>query len=155
MRLVGQLSSACQIARERSSLRLDGELSEFEELALVEHLTRCAGCRAHEASLGAISDRLRSGPLEEPEFPVVLPHRLRVRVPLRTAQAAAAAVALAFIGFSSGGFSSGAQQSVSVGQAVAAPESNPAPIREVRATVRFRIGHGTTPRPIRGRAAIV
>jgi predicted anti-sigma-YlaC factor YlaD len=154
MRLVGQQSRACESARERISLHLDGELFEFEELALNEHLARCAGCQAHAASLAEVSDRLRSAPLEQPEFAVVLPHRPRIRVPLRTAQAAAAAVALAFIGFSAEGLT-GAQQSISLTEATSGRASNPAPKRETHATVRFRIGQGAAPRPVRGRASII
>jgi predicted anti-sigma-YlaC factor YlaD len=154
MRLVGQHSSACQVARERISLHLDGELSEFEQLALEEHLTSCDGCRAHAASVAEVSDRLRSAQHEEPEFPVVLPYRPRIRVPLRTARAAAAAVAVAFVGFSSAGLT-GAQRSVPLRDGTSGPASNSAPQRETRATVQFHVGQGTAPRPIRGGAAIV
>lgn len=154
MRLVGQQSSACQSARERISLHLDGELCEFEQLALNEHLASCARCRAHAASVAEASDRLRSAPLEQPKFPVVLPYRPRIRVPLRTAQAAAACVAVAFIGFSAAGLTD-AQQSVSLRDAASGRASDPAPKRETHAAVQFRIGQGTAPRPVRGRAAII
>jgi predicted anti-sigma-YlaC factor YlaD len=147
MRLVGQHSSACQFARERISLHLDGELSELERCALDEHLARCADCRVHEASLAEVSGRLRSAALEEPEFPVVLPYRPRIRIPLRTAQAAAAAVAVAFIGFSAAGLT-GAENSVS-------GASNSAAKNATRATAQFSVGQRTVPRPVRGRAAIV
>jgi predicted anti-sigma-YlaC factor YlaD len=154
MRLVGQLSSACQSARERISLDLDGELSEFEQLARDEHLASCGGCRAHAASLAEVSDGLRSAPLEQPEFPVVLPYRPRIRVPLRTAQAAAAAVAVAFIGFSAAGLT-GAQNSVPLQDRTLGGASSSAVKRETRATVQFSIGQRTVPRPVRGGAAIV
>ena len=147
MRLVGQQSTACQFARERISLQLDGELSELEQLALDDHLVRCAGCRAHQVSLAEVSDRLRSTALERPEFPVVLPYRSRIRLPLRTAQAAAAAVAVAFIGFSAAGLT-GAENSVGAA-------SSPAAKRATRADVQSSIGQRTVPRPVRGRAAIV
>ena len=150
MRLVGQLSSACQSARERISLHLDGELSEFEQLALHEHLASCGACRAHAAALAEVSDGLRSAPLEQPEFPVVLPYRPRIRVPLRTARAAAAVVAVAFIGFTAAGLT-GAQNSVPLRGGA----SSPAVQRETRAAVQFSIGQRTVPRPVRGRVSIV
>jgi predicted anti-sigma-YlaC factor YlaD len=114
MRLVGQLSSACKLAREHISLHLDGELSEFEQIALDAHLTGCAACRAYGASIADVTTRLRSAPLQQPEFPVVLPHRARIRVPLRTAQAAAAAVVVAVVGFSAAGVTPGGEQSTSL-----------------------------------------
>jgi len=132
---------------------LYGELSEFEQLALNEHLAGCSGCRAHAASVARVSDRLRSAPLEQPEFPVVLPYRPRIRVPLRTAQAAAAAVAVAFIGFSAAGLTGA--QSVSLGDQTSGRSVNPAAKQETRAVVKFRIGQGTVPRPVRGGASIV
>jgi predicted anti-sigma-YlaC factor YlaD len=154
MRLLGQQSSACQFARERISLHLDGELSEFEQLALDEHLASCADCHAHAGSVAEASARLRSAPLEQPEFPVVVPHRPRIRVPLRTAQAAAAAVAVAFIGFSAEGLT-GAQQSVSLTDANSGRASSPAPRHETHAAVQFRVRQGAAPRPVRGRASII
>jgi anti-sigma factor RsiW len=154
MRLVGQQSSACQSAQERISLHLDGELSEFEQLALNEHLASCAGCQAHAASLAAASGWLRSAPLELPEFPVVLPYHPRIRVPLRTVQAAAAAVAVAFIGFSAESLT-GARQSGLLTEATSSRASNPAPKRETHAIVQLRVGQGAAPRPVRGRASII
>jgi predicted anti-sigma-YlaC factor YlaD len=153
MRLVGQMSNTCQLARERISLHLDGELSEFERLALDEHLTGCSGCRAHAASVALVSDRLRSASLEQPEFPVVLPYRPRIGVPLRTARAAAAAVAVAFIGFSAAGLTGA--QSVSLRDQSSGRAANSAAKQETRATIKFRIGQGTVPRPVRGGASIV
>jgi predicted anti-sigma-YlaC factor YlaD len=114
MRLVGQLTSACKLAREHISLHLDGELSEFEQVALDGHLRQCAGCREYGASIADVSARLRSAPLEQPTFPVVLPHRARIRISLGAAQAAAAAVVVAVIGFSAAGVTPGGERSASL-----------------------------------------
>src|SRR5262245_39880878 len=106
MRLVGQLmSSGCEQAREHISLQLDGELSPFEQTALDAHLRGCGGCRSYAASVGAVSGQLRSAVLEQPQFPVVLPHRSRIRVPTRAVQVAAAAAVAMVVGLSSAGLS--------------------------------------------------
>jgi predicted anti-sigma-YlaC factor YlaD len=93
---------------------LDGELSEFEQVALDTHLTACAPCRAYGLSVADATTRLRAATFEQPEFPVVLPHRSRVRIPLRAAQAAAAAVVVAVIGFSAAGVTPGGERSASL-----------------------------------------
>ena len=153
MRLVGQLGSACEYAREQISLELDGELSELQQVALDGHLTGCASCRAYRAAVAGVSSRLRAAPLEEPEVPFVLPHRSRIRVPLRTVQAAAAVAVVAVLGFAGAGLTSGGQPSVSLIAGDIARDREPIlrPTRVGRATVEFRIDRRTTPRPIRGR----
>ena len=149
---MGQMGSTCKLAREQISLDLDGELSEFERAALGGHLSACDQCRAYAATAAHVSTHIRTAPLEEPQFPVVLPHRSRVRIPLRTAQAAAAAAVVAVIGFSAAGIVPSAEQSVSLGagntQVDRAP--NLSPERVSRAGLDFRIGWVST-RPVHGR----
>jgi predicted anti-sigma-YlaC factor YlaD len=152
---MGQLSTACGIAREHISLHLDGELSELEQVALDGHLRHCAACRAYGASIADVTAHLRSAPLEQPEFPVALPHRSRVRVPLRTAQVAAAAVVVAAVGFSAAGVTPGSERSLSgsVSDTHAEPAPNLAAKRGARVTVDVVVQQ-MTPRPVRGRTEI-
>jgi anti-sigma factor RsiW len=92
-----QLTKQCERARECASLRLDGELSEFEQALLDAHLARCEPCGAFAAELDAVTARLRTAPLVALEQPVTLPARRRVS--LRRAEvAAAAAVILTTLG---------------------------------------------------------
>ena len=90
MRVVSQLTKQCERARECASLRLDGELSEFEQALLVAHLARCEPCRSFSAELDAFTTRLRSAPFERIAQPVTLPAARR-RISLRRAEMAAAA----------------------------------------------------------------
>lgn len=91
MRVVKQLTKQCERARECASLRLDGELSEFEQALLGAHLARCEPCRSFAAELDAVTARLRNAPLETLEQPVALPARRRIssRRPVEIAAAAA------------------------------------------------------------------
>jgi anti-sigma factor RsiW len=72
------------------SLRLDGELSEFEQALLAAHLARCELCRSFAAELEGVTARLRGAPLEPLEQPVALPARRR-RLSSRPVEIAAAA----------------------------------------------------------------
>jgi len=156
VRLVGQLNNACRLAREHISLHLDGELSEFEQVALDAHLMNCAGCRAYGASVAEATTRLRSARLEHPDFPVVLPHCSRIRVPLRTAQVAAAAVVVAVVGFSAAGVTPGRERSLSGSGANTLVDRGPklSPERVTRATFDVRVAR-TAPRPVRTGSEIV
>ena len=50
------------------SLRLDDELSDFEETLLASHLARCSECRAYEADLISLTATLRAAPVERPNL---------------------------------------------------------------------------------------
>ena len=158
MRLVGQLSSACEHAREHVSLQVDGELSEFEQIALAAHLQSCARCRGYASSVGQVSARLRTAGLEQPDFPIVLPHRSRIRIPVRAAQVAAAAAVAVVVGLSSAGLSltSGVNESVSLRAAKAFPDRGPnlKPVRTSQVTIEFRAQRRTAPRSMSGRVAV-
>jgi predicted anti-sigma-YlaC factor YlaD len=85
-------SLLCERTRGWLSLRLDGELSEFERALMEAHLSCCAECRAFEADTATFTFALRSAPLERLEEPVALPQRRRR--PARAIQVAAAAAAV-------------------------------------------------------------
>jgi anti-sigma factor RsiW len=82
----------CDRAREYASLRLDGELSEFERALLESHLDGCPSCSAFAADIAAVTGQLREAPLERPTIAVTLPRRSFVT--LRGVQASAAAAAI-------------------------------------------------------------
>ena len=156
MRLAGQLSKTCKNAREQISLHLDGELSEFEQVALDTHLQRCADCRTYGKSIADATGRLRSAPLVQPQFDVVLPHRVRVRIPLRATQAAAAAIVVAVVGLSAAGVTPSGERSLSGANANASAFKAPnlAAWRGARATVDVVVQRPAVGRPVRGRVEI-
>jgi anti-sigma factor RsiW len=80
----------CDRTREWVALRLDAELSEFETALMSSHLERCAACRDFAEEVAAITEVLRTAPLEPLPHPVELPARRRV-LPGRHVQIAAAA----------------------------------------------------------------
>ena len=92
MRTMRTTGRRCDRAREYASLRLDGELSDFERALLDSHLDRCPSCRAFADDLVGVSDLLRAAPLERPSIAVTLPRRRFV--PLRGIQVGAAAAAV-------------------------------------------------------------
>jgi hypothetical protein len=72
------------------ALRLDAELSDFEQALTTAHLERCPSCRAFGEEVGAIVAVLRAAPLEVLEEPIGLPAPGRLpfrRVPLIAAAA--------------------------------------------------------------------
>ena len=85
------MTKQCERARECASLRLDGELSEFEQALLGAHLARCEPCRSFAHELESLTDHMRSTPLARLEQPVSLPARRRLvsRRPVEIAAAAA------------------------------------------------------------------
>jgi predicted anti-sigma-YlaC factor YlaD len=84
----------CARAREWASLRLDGQLSDFEEVLLEAHLARCDDCRAFAASISDLTAALRAAPLEQPELAFEAPRTTRGRTFALRAVSAAAAVAV-------------------------------------------------------------
>jgi hypothetical protein len=86
--------SHCDRAREWSSLRVDAELSEFEDALLEKHLRGCADCRSFEANLHSAAHVLRTSPVERPAVPFRVPARPAARFPL-SGRLAVAAVAVA------------------------------------------------------------
>jgi predicted anti-sigma-YlaC factor YlaD len=95
MEAMSVLSKRCVRAREHISLRLDGELSEFERALLGAHLARCEACRRFEGDVRAVTERLRAEPLEPLSRPIVIAPRRRVALARVLPGAAAAAAVLA------------------------------------------------------------
>jgi predicted anti-sigma-YlaC factor YlaD len=91
-------SVTCERAREWVSLRVDGELSEFEGALLAVHLGRCDSCCGFALDVGVFTEELRRQPLEPVGFRVALPRPRRARV--RVGHLTAAAVATAAVGLS-------------------------------------------------------
>ena len=90
----------CDRARAQISALLDAELSELEEADLRLHLDGCAACRTCHAGAVSISGSLRAAPLEQLDFPIVVPNRRYVAT--RWIQVgSAAAVVLVAIGLGS------------------------------------------------------
>jgi anti-sigma factor RsiW len=87
-------SDECARACEWASLRLDDQLSEFEEVLLEAHLARCAECRAFAASISGLTGALRGAPLEEPAFAFEPPRKTSGRTFALRAVSAAAAIAV-------------------------------------------------------------
>lgn len=87
-------SDECARAHEWVSLRLDDQLSEFEEVLLEAHIARCPECEAFAATTTALTEQLRSIELEQPAFAFETPHRTRGRTVALRAVSAAAAVAV-------------------------------------------------------------
>jgi len=98
VRPVKPLTKQCERARESASLRLDGELSEFEQALLTAHLARCAACRSFADELDGFTSRLRAAPLEALEQPITLPTRRRGIISRPVEIAAAAALMLTALG---------------------------------------------------------
>jgi anti-sigma factor RsiW len=98
VRLVKPVTKQCERARECASLRLDGELSEFEQALLVAHLSRCEPCASFARELQALTTHVRTTPLERLSQPVSLPSRRRLIARRPVEIAAAAALMLTTLG---------------------------------------------------------
>lgn len=58
------VGSACEAARLRASLALDGDLEEIQLLLLQRHLDRCPECLAVAGGMRSVTTSIRSAPLE-------------------------------------------------------------------------------------------
>jgi predicted anti-sigma-YlaC factor YlaD len=97
---MGQISSnSCDQIHELFSASLDGELAELEEARLQAHLASCAGCRSYADGAAAAARLVRTTPLEELGFPIVVPRR-RVAVGRRLQAVAAVAAVAVTVGLS-------------------------------------------------------
>ena len=105
----------CERARIWVSLRLDGELSEFEEVSLRAHVARCATCAGFALDVDALTTELRAAPLQQPAHPIALPRRRSTALRVLQLSAAAAAIVLAAgLGSLAGSLSSGGTATVAV-----------------------------------------
>jgi len=91
----------CLRACEWASLRLDGELSEFEEAMLQAHLAGCLACSEFMQRIETVAEQVRTAPFEPFERAVVLARHRRISLRVSRAAAAGAAV-VATIGITSG-----------------------------------------------------
>ena len=87
----------CERARAWASLRLDGELSEFEDVLLSAHLRRCEPCSEYERSVRGAVQALREEPLAQLTHPVGVHSRRRALL-RPSALARVAAVVVAAVG---------------------------------------------------------
>jgi predicted anti-sigma-YlaC factor YlaD len=146
----GQL---CDRAREWSSLRLDGELSELEQALLDAHLARCADCRAFAAATEAHTLELRSSEPEQLTAPIALPRRATGALrSLQTGVAAAMVIAAAALGSALGVL----QHSHSTGQTTVparvstiAFEDDANTLRSLRRDSLIQQGRGSIQRSLR------
>jgi hypothetical protein len=96
------MSGRCERARQWSSLRADGELSELEEALLDKHLASCAACSAFDDRLQTASELLRAAPAEAPSvrfrMPAPAPARFPVAWRIAVAAIAVAAAAGSLVG---------------------------------------------------------
>jgi ferric-dicitrate binding protein FerR (iron transport regulator) len=88
----------CLRAREWSSLRADGELSELESELLERHLAGCSECAEFEAQLRAVTRTLRTTPAERPRTVLELPRPSRLAIPRQRVLALAAVIMAAGVG---------------------------------------------------------
>jgi len=89
------LPEVCHRTRQQASLRLDSELSGFEEALMAAHLARCAACRSFADDLERLTETLRAAPLAEPSMQFQLPRRPRRIGVAQSGTAAAAAITVA------------------------------------------------------------
>ncbi len=75
MRRRAILPTECTQACQQLSLRVDSELSEFENLLLEAHLAGCADCQAFGQSITDFTTALRTVPAEQPTVSFQLPGR--------------------------------------------------------------------------------
>lgn len=104
----------CERARQWSSLRLDGELSELEGALLEKHLETCGSCVSFDERLTATALSLRTTPPEPPRVGFQIPKRTRVSFPASRRVAVAAIAAALALGSL-------------VGSMLHRPAANPAP----------------------------
>jgi predicted anti-sigma-YlaC factor YlaD len=88
----------CERARQWSSLRVDGELSELEGALLEKHLESCGSCVSFNERLTATALSLRTTAPEPSSIRFQIPKRTRVSVPASRRVAVAAIAAALGLG---------------------------------------------------------
>ncbi len=99
-------SAECERVRLLVSLGLDGELSQVEQASLGAHVGRCAACAEFALGLEALTQELRTAPLERPAVAQVPARRRSALRTLHVGAAAAAVVLAAGFGSLAGSLSS-------------------------------------------------
>jgi predicted anti-sigma-YlaC factor YlaD len=126
------------------SASLDGEVSEVERVTMDAHLAACGACRAFAASLAETSRIVRATPLEELDFPIVLPsHRLRLARTMQLGAAAAAVAAMVTLSVTFGTSGNGGLTSLSASGARPSAAYLQSPEYELRMLQRASVA--TTP----------
>jgi hypothetical protein len=89
----------CDRSRAWISLRIDGEISQFESVLLRSHLRTCADCRDFADDVAWQTESLRVSPLEQLGGVIEIPRRSwsRRAIEVGTAAAAVAAAAVALV----------------------------------------------------------
>ena len=101
MRRRAILPTECTQACQQLSLRVDSELSEFENLLLEAHLAGCADCQAFGQSITDFTTALRTVPAERPTVSFQLPgSHSRMALLASSFRAASAAAAVALVALS-------------------------------------------------------
>jgi anti-sigma factor RsiW len=91
-------NNRCERARQWASLRLDGELSELEEVLLEKHLEGCSACLAFEARMQRTTELVRLTPAEIPQLDFAPPPRRLVTFPVNRRIAVVGIAAAAALG---------------------------------------------------------
>lgn len=87
----------CDRSREWISLRVDGEISQFEHVLLRSHMLICSDCRGFAYDVNWQTNAVRQAPLEPLDRVITIPRRTWSRrvIEIGTAATAAAAAAVA------------------------------------------------------------
>jgi len=93
---------ACERASEFVSLELDGELSLFERAILRRHLQRCERCAVSSYQITALTEMVRTAPVEQIRVSIDIWRRRRRVSRVVQSVAATAAVATVAIWFGIG-----------------------------------------------------
>lgn len=164
-------SSACERARAWAALAPDGELSMLELRLLQAHVERCGECARIAADIEAITDTIRSAPLEPPPGQIALPvlrrrttfrRTIARRVPpARAAGRLATVAAVGLLAFTIGSWSSDEIGTVPVRPLLideadlAAADAEPAELRVFRRAALLsdtpaapRVGKRPGPQPL-------
>jgi predicted anti-sigma-YlaC factor YlaD len=101
----------CTRARAWVSQEIDGELSQLECVFLSAHLRRCEQCAHFAEDVRAVTQRVRSAPLERPQLDLALPARRRgAHVAVKVALAGALVSAAAGLGVLTGSMGAGSRE---------------------------------------------
>lgn len=102
--MLGRSTPDCARIRALASQALDEELSEIERSAVSSHVESCSACDGVIATMGGVTDSVRSAPLLEPTGAVPRAPRRRRVASGQFARAAAFAAALALAALAGANF---------------------------------------------------
>jgi predicted anti-sigma-YlaC factor YlaD len=94
--MTSNLGQLCERARQWTSLRADGELSQLESALLDSHLASCGACRSFAVDVVAATSALRAAPAAALSAPIFVsrPGRAHGRAGMQLAGAAAVIAAM-------------------------------------------------------------